>query len=69
MTSDGALLLVRDIVRRLGLSELNCEQLTNGRRGKNAQLPLPDLLWQSVYSPLAGYKDMNDAERLSLPAQ
>ena len=46
MTSDGALLLVRDIVRRLGLSELNCEQLTNGRRGKNAQLPLPDRFFQ-----------------------
>src|SRR5271157_3069402 len=35
------------------------------RRGKNTQLPLPDPLRQSVYSRLAGYEDVNDAERLS----
>jgi len=35
------------------------------RRGKNTQLPLPDLLRQSIYSRLAGYEDVNDAERLS----
>jgi hypothetical protein len=28
-------------------------------------LPLPDLLRQSIYSRLAGYEDLNDAERLS----
>ena len=28
-------------------------------------MPLADLLRQSVYSRLAGYEDMNDAERLS----
>jgi hypothetical protein len=33
--------------------------------GKNTQLPLPDLLRQSIYSRLAGYEDLNDAERLS----
>jgi hypothetical protein len=26
---------------------------------------LPDLLRQSIYSRLAGYEDLNDAERLS----
>jgi hypothetical protein len=35
------------------------------RRGKNTQLPFADLLRQSVYSRLAGYEDLNDAERLS----
>ncbi len=29
------------------------------------QLPLPDLLLQSIYSCLAGYAGLNDAERLS----
>ena len=39
--------------------------LTSSRRGKNVQLPLRDLLLQLIYSQLAGYKDINDAERLS----
>ena len=34
-------------------------------RAKNAQLPIVDLLRQSVYSRLAGYEDVNDAERLA----
>ena len=39
--------------------------LIDSRRDKNVQLPLSDLLRQSVYSRLAGYEDVNDAERLS----
>jgi hypothetical protein len=38
--------------------------LTDGR-GKNMQLLLTDHVRQSVYSRLAGYEDVNDAERLS----
>jgi hypothetical protein len=34
-------------------------------RAKNAQLPIVDLLRQSVYNRLAGYEDVNDAERLA----
>ena len=41
------------------------ENIVDVRRGKNAQLPLPDLLRQSICSRLAGYEDLNDAERLS----
>src|ERR1700687_1533441 len=65
VTSDGGLLLVRELDERLGLSELMERHLTDSRRGKNTQLPLADLLRQSVYSRLAGYEDVNDAERLS----
>jgi hypothetical protein len=64
VTSDGGLLLVRELDERLGLSELIAEHLTDSR-GKNTQLPLADLLRQAVYSRLAGYEDVNDAERLA----
>ena len=64
MTSDGSLLLVRELDEFLGLSELISEHLTDSR-GKNTQLPIGDLLRQAVYSRLAGYEDVNDAERLA----
>ena len=64
VTSDGGLLLVRELDERLGFGELIERHLTDGR-GKNTQLPLTDLVRQSVYSRLAGYEDVNDAERLS----
>jgi hypothetical protein len=65
VTSDGGLILVRKLDKRLGLSDLIARHLTDSRRGKNTQLPLADLLRQSVYSRMAGYEDVNDAERLS----
>src|SRR6266550_4027983 len=65
VTSDSGLLLVRELDERLGLSALIGENIMDDRRGKNTQLPLLDLLRQSVYSRLAGYEDVNDAERLS----
>ena len=65
VTSDGGLLLVRELDERLGLGELISEHLRDGWRGKNTQLPLTDLFRQSIYSRLAGYEDMNDAERLA----
>jgi hypothetical protein len=65
VTSDGGLILVRELDERLGLGDLIAQHLTDSRRGKNTQLPLADLLRQSVYSRIAGYEDVNDAERLS----
>ena len=65
VTSDGGLVLVRELDERLGLSELMDRHLSDSRRGKNIQLPLADLLRQSIYSRLAGYEDVNDAARLS----
>ena len=64
VTSDGGLILVRELDERLRLSELVQQHLTDPR-GKNTQLPLADLLRQSVYSRLAGYEDVNDAQQLS----
>jgi len=65
VTSDGGLILVRELDERLGFGDLIAQNLTDSRRGKNTQLPLADLLRQSVYSRIAGYEDVNDAERLS----
>ncbi|MGD0000619.1 MAG: IS1380 family transposase [Bryobacteraceae bacterium] len=65
VTSDGGLILVRELDERLGFGELIAQHLTDSRRGRNTQLPLADLLRQSVYSRISGYEDVNDAERLS----
>ncbi len=64
VTSDGGLILVRELDEHLGFGDLIAQHLTDSRRGKNTQLPLADLLRQSVYSRIAGYEDVNDAERL-----
>jgi hypothetical protein len=39
--------------------------LSDSRQGLNKQFTLADLLRQVVYSHLAGYEDLNDAERLA----
>jgi hypothetical protein len=64
ITSDGGLILVRELDERLGVGEL-VERTLIDPRSRNTQLPLADLFRQSVYSRLAGYEDVNDAERLS----
>ena len=65
VTSHGGLILVRELDERLGLGALIEQHLTDSRRGKNTQFPFADLLRQSIYSRLAGYEDLNDAEKLS----
>lgn len=64
VTSDGGLILARELDKRLGFCELAAECLTD-TRARNAHLPIVDLLRQSVCSRLAGYKDMNDGERVA----
>ena len=65
VTSDGGLILVRELDEQLRFGDLVAEHLSDARRGKNTQLPLVDLFRQSIYSHVAGYEDVNDAERLS----
>ena len=65
VTSDGGLILEHELDGRLGFGELIAQHLTDSRRGKNTQLPLADLFCQPGYSRIAGYEDVNDAERLS----
>ena len=63
VTSDGGLILVRELHERLGLGELIDEHLTDSRQGTNKQLTFAALWRQSVDSRLAGYEDLNDAEQ------
>ena len=64
VTSNGGLILVRELDEQLGFGELIEKHLTDSR-ANNARFSFADLLRQSVYSRLAGYEDVNDAERLS----
>ena len=52
--------------RTLGLTETAPVALEDSRVGSNKQHDLLPLLRQSIYSRLAGYEDVNDAERLSV---
>ncbi len=65
ISSDGGLLPYRELDEVLGLSALASEFLSEVRRGKNTRHLLTGLLRQSVFGRLAGYEDVNDAERLS----
>ena len=44
VTSDGGLILVRELDERLGLGELIDEHLSDSRQGTNKQFTLADLL-------------------------
>jgi hypothetical protein len=65
ITSDGGLLAYRELDDVLGLTEIAITELLDGRRGKNARHTLGGLFRQSVFGRLAGYEDVNDAERLA----
>jgi hypothetical protein len=64
VTSDGGLIAVRELDEQLGLTAMAEEYLKDKRQGRNIQHELKELLRQSVYSRLAGYEDVNDAEKL-----
>ena len=66
VTSDAGLLAYRELDEALGLTEMGADLLTDSRLGTNKQHLLVPLLRQSIYSRLAGYEDVNDAERLAV---
>src|SRR3954449_11141554 len=64
ITSDGGLLACRELDDVLGLSEVAGEVLTDTRTGANGRHTLLGQFRQSVFGRLAGYEDLNDADRL-----
>jgi hypothetical protein len=64
ITSDGGLLAYRELDDVLALTTSGGERLADARTGKNRQHLLVGLLRQSVFGRLAGYEDVNDADRL-----
>lgn len=64
--SDGGLFPYRDLDGAAGQTESGAVDLFDQRSGSNTRHNLTVLLRQSIYSGLAGYEDVNDAERLSV---
>ena len=62
--SDAGLLAYRERDDALGLMQIAGPRLTDPRTGKNGRHELTGLLRQSTFGRLAGYEDVNDAERL-----
>src|SRR5262249_5651052 len=64
VTSDAGLLAYRELDDVLGLTEMAGDVLADARTGKNGRHALVGLFRQSIFGRLAGYEEVNDAERL-----
>lgn len=65
VTSDAGLLASCELDAALGLTAVAGAVLTDVRTGSNTRHAVAGLLRQSVFGRLAGYEDVNDADRLS----
>ncbi|MFM8941223.1 MAG: transposase, partial [Phenylobacterium sp.] len=65
VTSDAGLLAFRERDDALGLTACAGKVLTDIRSGKNSRHALEAQFRQSVFGRIAGYEDVNDADRLS----
>src|SRR2546430_4458208 len=64
IASDGGLLAYRELDDVLALTASGGERLAEARTGRNRRHLLVGLLRQSKFGRLAGYEDVNDADRL-----
>ncbi len=65
LSSDGGLLLYRELDEALGLSKMTSWELRDTRTGKNSCHGILAMFRQSLFGRVAGYEDVNDAGRLS----
>ena len=65
VTSDAGLLAFRELDDALGLTELAGHVLADTRTGRNGRHTLTAQLRQAIFGRLAGYEDVNDADRLA----
>ena len=65
ITSDAGLLAYRELDDAFGLTDLAGAALSECRRGRNRRHLLTGLFHQSVSGRIAGYEDVNDADRLT----
>ena len=64
VSSDGGVMLLRQVDRRLGLTEAVSQALDDSRRTASCQHDLRSLLRQRVYGLALGYEDLNDHQSL-----
>ena len=64
ITSDGGVLLLRSVDRRLRLTERVAEQIVDPRDPDKIQHQVVDLLRQRIYGLACGYEDLNDHDTL-----
>ena len=66
VSSDAGLFPFRDLDEACDITERGAAELFDMRTGANIRHNMTALLRQSVYGRLAGYEDVNDADRLNV---
>src|SRR3954470_17199502 len=66
LTSDAGLLTYRELDDALNLTTSAAAPMQDQRTGQDSRHSLTALLRQSLYSRLAGYEDLDDADRFRL---
>ncbi len=64
LSSDGGVLLLREIERRLGIAELLGCRVTDERDPASTTLTYADMIWARMFAIACGYEDCDDVDAL-----